>query len=210
MFIVCFLHQTTTIFNASSRLLSCLSSVSYIKPQPARGCDAAPTRCLSSVSYIKPQLSCFRWRCCRCCLSSVSYIKPQQSRISLLCCEGCLSSVSYIKPQPSGRWTAPARVVYRLFPTSNHNNLAYYLRLCRLFIVCFLHQTTTSIGVLCLTSRCLSSVSYIKPQPTIVPPANISVVYRLFPTSNHNGVIELQHLLIVVYRLFPTSNHNKN
>ncbi|HAG32792.1 MAG TPA: hypothetical protein DCL18_05070, partial [Prevotella sp.] len=37
----------------------------------------------------------------------------------------------------------PLRVVYRPFPTSNHNNVANTVGLLELYIVRFLHQTTT-------------------------------------------------------------------
>ena len=55
-----------------------------------------------------------------------------------------------------------------------------------LYIVRFLHQTTTETISLMPSAGCISSVSYIKPQRH--DPANFqdSVVYRPFPTSNHN------------------------
>ena len=37
---------------------SCLSSCSYIKPQPRMSIRLSKIRCLSSCSYIKPQLCC--------------------------------------------------------------------------------------------------------------------------------------------------------
>ena len=58
--------------------------------------------------------------------------------------KGCISSVSYIKPQQVHRAYQRIWVVYRPFPTSNHNqpkNTSYYVQL---YIVRFLHQTTTN------------------------------------------------------------------
>ena len=99
---------------------------------------------------------------------------------------GCLSSCSYIKPQHSVFPKCDGFVVYHLVPTSNHN--VYYgvqrpkwlfiiLFLHQtttskptaspqqvLFIILFLHQTTTAALVLRASISCLSSCSYIKPQ----------------------------------------------
>ena len=56
LFIILFLHQTTTDIRAYMKRLRCLSSCSYIKPQ-REGCeDGRGWCCLSSCSYIKPQL----------------------------------------------------------------------------------------------------------------------------------------------------------
>ena len=122
MYIVRFLHQTTTTPTCTVIATSCISSVSYIKPQLVNhiafawlGCISSvsyikpqlfrvkvlfPTCCISSVSYIKPQLpsSCTPNKCS--CISSVSYIKPQPLMSPPLCKHSCISSVSYIKPQP--------------------------------------------------------------------------------------------------------------
>ena len=77
-----------------------------------------------------------------------------------------------------------------------------------LFIILFLHQTTTLAVPRSAHDSCLSSCSYIKPQQQ--PSAQIErcVVYHLVPTSNHNVVLVLQCQMIVVYHLVPTSNHN--
>ena len=143
-------------------------------------------------------------------------------------------------------------VVYRPFPTSNHNlmpmpypSLALYIvrflhqtttfgdyarRMTELYIVRFLHQTTTDLIRARLAKRlyivrflhqtttknsqkkhvssCISSVSYIKPQRCPQWRMPIKVVYRPFPTSNHNMSIFWSTPLLVVYRPFPTSNHN--
>ena len=99
----------------------------------------------------------------------------------------CLSSCSYIKPQLAIKCTRSAKVVYHLVPTSNHNlnhstiiggEVVYHLvptsnhnylvarwAVTLLFIILFLHQTTTPSGSLRPRRSCLSSCSYIKPQP---------------------------------------------
>ena len=143
-----------------------------------------------------------------CCISFVSYIKPQLHGLSPSRYRGCISFVSYIKPQPTSKWydyltvvyrsfptsnhncLTPCeqfdQVVYRSFPTSNHNTLVLFLlgwqvvyrsfptsnhNTCLtspnctvLYIVRFLHQTTTLPFFFCLYVGCISFVSYIKPQ----------------------------------------------
>ena len=121
LFIILFLHQTTTLLTIVFIKICCLSSCSYIKPQPSLEKYDTNIRCLSSCSYIKPQ------------------------------------------PRVSARFTYV--VVYHLVPTSNHNTRSSNLATSPLFIILFLHQTTTRIVVALLATCCLSSCSYIKPQP---------------------------------------------
>ena len=120
--------------------------------------------CLSSCSYIKPQPIAFLSSSSVSCLSSCSYIKPQPSVSLLLKILGCLSSCSYIKPQPVGVLSGHVHVVYHLVPTSNHNSYGRKRTYFRLFIILFLHQTTTEFDGLGYQAGCLSSCSYIKPQ----------------------------------------------
>ncbi len=142
LYIVLFLHQTTT----------------------ARFDDEAKECCISYYSYIKPQL------------------RPEST---------CLISVVYRTIPTSNHNseygpTTYRPVVYRTIPTSNHNCLQRYWRTRWLYIVLFLHQTTTrskyeacSIALYivlflhqtttfaCAASFCLSCISYysyIKPQ----------------------------------------------
>ena len=77
------------------------------------------------------------------CISYYSYIKPQQFR-----CRGCwrlrcISYYSYIKPQLPSAFTYLGEVVYRTIPTSNHNLRLVLVLVFLLYIVLFLHQTTT-------------------------------------------------------------------
>ena len=156
LFIILFLHQTTTEQNEWNLAQCCLSSCSYIKPQLISGVNEVFLRCLSSCSYIKPQL---------------------YSVFCILCI-----------------------VVYHLVPTSNHNLQNPAQNVERLFIILFLHQTTTKAMVLihelllfiilflhqtttislfffCILC-CLSSCSYIKPQPIAVNLLVISKILR--------------------------------
>ena len=187
---------------------------------------------ISSCSYIKPQLVRFGTTFSERCLSSCSYIKPQLASRGRRPRGGCLSSCSYIKPQPATGFYGVGRVVYHLVPTSNHNSTLLPIFAVALFIILFLHQTTTygsastSLGKLFIIlflhqtttwgalalgeTCCLSSCSYIKPQPCIAYYIERYVVYHLVPTSNHNLSIAILMSTTVVYHLVPTSNHNES
>ena len=59
-------------------------------------------------------------------------------------------------------------VVYRTIPTSNHNSDAQVDAIVKLYIVLFLHQTTTDELDIQQSYRCISYYSYIKPQPIML------------------------------------------
>ena len=125
---------------------------------------------------------------------------------SIYCC--CISYYSYIKPQPCNCFFFILSVVYRTIPTSNHNFRFFLCFNTALYIVLFLHQTTTEHDRERCALRCISYYSYIKPQPNYESARIKSVVYRTIPTSNHNTCILCVCARIVVYRTIPTSNHN--
>ena len=100
LYIVRFLHQTTTFSPIGDAGRRCISSVSYIKPQQDVAPGREPDSCISSVSYIKPQPLAILAAAYPGCISSVSYIKPQLRGANMLGTQCCISSVSYIKPQP--------------------------------------------------------------------------------------------------------------
>ena len=167
-----------------------------------------------------------------CCLSSCSYIKPQLSRSSRVAKYVVYHLVPTsnhnhrLNPNPS------PSVVYHLVPTSNHNVDFDAGDDVGLFIILFLHQTTTPEREGCWLYRCLSSCSYIKPQHRahkrliiqsclsscsyIKPQPGFGnwpgkfVVYHLVPTSNHNVTLQRRIYKLVVYHLVPTSNHNQD
>ena len=99
-------------------------------------------------------------------------------------------------------------VVYHPFPTSNHNGSHQAFVALMLYIILFLHQTTTVSKISKSVNSCISSFSYIKPQLGQLCDMRLRVVYHPFPTSNHNWVCLAVKLGIVVYHPFPTSNHN--
>ena len=76
----------------------------------------------------------------------------------------CISYYSYIKPQLLHCRLAPLVVVYRTIPTSNHNLSCIRPHITALYIVLFLHQTTTVYNCDPYADCCISYYSYIKPQ----------------------------------------------
>ena len=143
--------------------------------------------CISSVSYIKPQRFSVILVIILSCISSVSYIKPQLWLLLSVKVLSCISSVSYIKPQLLWRWLRiRARLYIVRFLHQTTTIIGTKARAGTLYIVRFLHQTTTVSGSVPLMSllyivrflhqttthtrmyhflyRCISSVSYIKPQ----------------------------------------------
>ena len=142
----------------------------------------------------------------------------------------CISYYSYIKPQQRDAWPIFLRVVYRTIPTSNHNPKKIIKKFKLLYIVLFLHQTTTHqirhrgsdtlYIVLFLhqtttmkTSEpspacCISYYSYIKPQ------LKVTTVFVVVSCISYYSYIKPQLPRIlwlsvsVVYRTIPTSNHN--
>ena len=80
--------------------------------------------------------------------------------------------------------------------------------LVKLYIVLFLHQTTTTRDASTIELCCISYYSYIKPQLFPLALSSLLVVYRTIPTSNHNHRACLPRKIFVVYRTIPTSNHN--
>ena len=164
LYLMSFLHQTTTDFGACRAVCCCISCHSYIKPQ-LRGHLLNPAhRCISCHSYIKPQL--LHWPC------------PP-----LTCCISCHS---YIKPQPCPMMYKHRKVVSHVIPTSNHNSLCKHPALVLLYLMSFLHQTTTTGERDCSSNCCISCHSYIKPQPFAGSWWITYVVSHVIPTSNHN------------------------
>ena len=116
--------------------------------------------------------------------------------------------MSYIKPQLSAEPSALLVVVYRTIPTSNHNLwLAIHFTL-MLYIILFLHQTTTVIFISSGLKSCISYYSYIKPQ--LADKAHESAVGCISYYSYIKPQLTRDSALLeaVVYRTIPTSNHN--
>ena len=145
LYIILFLHQTTTPCCRLSLSLSCISSFSYIKPQLYELRFTANVRCISSFSYIKPQPAC-RATGGACVVYHPFPTSNHNPRSDFK----ERASVVY-HPFPTSNHNRHTRcrwrhgVVYHPFPTSNHNAQSLVMRSIMLYIILFLHQTTTII-----------------------------------------------------------------
>ena len=142
------------------------------------------------------------------CISSYSYIKPQLSPTTVWNVSVVYHPIPTSNHNVGGNHHELSLVVYHPIPTSNHNLIPAQASANKLYIILFLHQTTTVIVMPvpmtgCLSSysyikpqladsdikitlRCISSYSYIKPQPSSSTMTVEAVVYHPIPTSNHN------------------------
>ena len=134
--------------------------------------------CLSSCSYIKPQL--LSWWHCPICV--VYHLVPTSNHNMEFSNVGVTEVVYHLVPTSNHNYSSTSdwlsRVVYHLVPTSNHNLSNGIAKISMLFIILFLHQTTTSFYLRQLICSCLSSCSYIKPQPIAVNLLVISKILR--------------------------------
>ena len=81
-------------------------------------------------------------------------------------------------------WISP--VVSYSISTSNHNQKCFYCKSWRLYLIPFLHQTTTCKNFLLIASSCILFHFYIKPQQRIITSLFLGVVSYSISTSNHN------------------------
>ena len=232
MYIVLFLHQTTTCYKGDV-CKTRLYIVLFLHQTTTRKTTPIFTPCcISYYSYIKPQQILISKRITLSCISYYSYIKPQQEIETLTDGTSCISYYSYIKPQPAIgagagllvvyrtiptsnhnvllNWYTKHFVVYRTIPTSNHNVLLLVAGGVVLYIVLFLHQTTTNFPDSLFFQSCISYYSYIKPQRALLHAFAQNVVYRTIPTSNHNSPCWLSCFtgLYIVLFLHQTTTYN--
>ena len=122
----------------------------------------------------------------RCCISYYSYIKPQHKITSYGTWWVVYRTIPTSNHNTFSTYFVAVIVVYRTIPTSNHNQSKIYAHTIELYIVLFLHQTTTVGVIRDILASCISYYSYIKPQLVITRQDSGTVVYRTIPTSNHN------------------------
>ena len=142
----------------------------------------------------------------------------------------CISYYSYIKPQLSWLAHAVFPVVYHTIPTSNHNNRRSESLLSVLYIILFLHQTTTLFQrkeylhplyiILFLHQTttvqpyylhlccCISYYSYIKPQLSYQLMDGFRGCISYYSYIKPQPLCVRARFYLVVYHTIPTSNHN--
>ena len=165
LFIILFLHQTTTLSGQRQTWLCCLSSCSYIKPQLSDFICTFAMCCLSSCSYIKPQRRSESGYTVGVVYHLVPtsnhndedvaqrdvlvvyHLVPTSNHNSSFYVRHTNVVVYHLVPTSNHNYThwfmVCSLVVYHLVPTSNHNRLPKTSNGQRLFIILFLHQTTT-------------------------------------------------------------------
>ena len=121
LYLIPFLHQTTTHSRSLPLLIRCILFHFYIKPQ------------LKDMDLLN------NW----CCILFHFYIKPQLLAVILPIVPCCILFHFYIKPQLYPIPPIRRYVVSYAISTSNHNRLCSQLQLILLYLIPFLHQTTT-------------------------------------------------------------------
>ena len=121
------------------------------------------------------------------CILFHFYIKPQPCLFYPVANVSCILFHFYIKPQPRRHACCNSR---------------------RLYLIPFLHQTTTIRVCLILFSGCILFHFYIKPQPLVFIRIQIIVVSYSISTSNHNSSLCSPDTTSVVSYSISTSNHN--
>ena len=144
--------------------LSCILFHFYIKPQLFLCFYSYRGRCILFHFYIKPQLNGRINTCTFCCILFHFYIKPQQKVWKTFPDLRCILFHFYIKPQRDENFNEFIGVVSYSISTSNHNSKSFPLFLFRLYLIPFLHQTTTGSLFLLLFTSCILFHFYIKPQ----------------------------------------------
>ena len=121
-------------------------------------------RCTLSLFYIKPQRKDGDGFSQKSCTLSLFYIKPQRLATRYMAGRRCTLSLFYIKPQLQYRGIEQLAVVPYHFSTSNHNSAQRDSFFSGLYLITFLHQTTTCTASVHGSESCTLSLFYIKPQ----------------------------------------------
>ena len=154
----------------------------------------------TTVGFVKVEL--------KGCILFHFYIKPQQFTNKAINPGGCILFHFYIKPQLCKHFVCDRPVVSYSISTSNHNSSPSMTAPDSLYLIPFLHQTTTLQFFRVLPHRCILFHFYIKPQPTECYDSNPYVVSYSISTSNHNEPWTCPKASEVVSYSISTSNHN--
>ena len=149
---------------AYSRRYRCILFYFYIKPQLSFLHLCKSVSCILFYFYIKPQLIKRYWVSNGSCILFYFYIKPQRTSRDAEFATGCILFYFYIKPQLQAVNNWHSGVVYYSISTSNHNKSIKGVTIYMLYIILFLHQTTTVSFASIAQSSCILFYFYIKPQ----------------------------------------------
>ena len=143
MYIISFLHQTTTT-TLKPLVKALLYIISFLHQTTTNRRMTLCARRLYIISFLH-QTTTIDYDSSRIksCISFHSYIKPQHVHIELRLC----AVVYHFIPTSNHNYTHTTsdgvEVVYHFIPTSNHNARHNRLQRQKLYIISFLHQTTT-------------------------------------------------------------------
>ncbi len=115
----------------------------YIKPQPNLYLPMLCFSCILFHFYIKPQRRWVVYRQRHGCILFHFYIKPQLTLSLTRGFASCILFHFYIKPQHCKDNIFHQRVVSYSISTSNHNSQPFLSISILLYLIPFLHQTTT-------------------------------------------------------------------
>ena len=160
-----FLHQTTTLWYMSFIFVHCILCSFYIKPQlmspyyfifyivsyvlSTSNHNLMSNGNVSSILYLMFFLhqttthehhQFLNFNCILCSF----YIKPQLERKSKPFKIHCILCSFYIKPQLLHRQEHCKPIVSYVLSTSNHNSMSKAMEFSLLYLMFFLHQTTTN------------------------------------------------------------------
>ena len=186
LYLIEFLHQTTTLMVPNPSKLCCILLNFYIKPQLLRLGIIRRDCCILLNFYIKPQREYSVRSMTDSCILLNFYIKPQlraplrrtpfvvsywistSNHNANDYLDSLKTVVSYwISTSNHNRSSSQAlwqAVVSYWISTSNHNSWCRILSLEELYLIEFLHQTTTSKKFWTLLAGCILLNFYIKPQ----------------------------------------------
>ena len=192
---------------------SCILFHFYIKPQQYVTIRLYIFCCILFHFYIKPQQYVTIRLYIFCCILFHFYIKPQQRLRRSPQVRSCILFHFYIKPQRADGNNDQIAVVSYSISTSNHNNWGFYLICHKLYLIPFLHQTTTRIKISQNDLRCILFHFYIKPQQVAKSTRSSEVVSYSISTSNHN-VCEFiqpkQPLYLIPFLHQTTTRHSQH
>ena len=165
LYLIPFLHQTTTSPRFKAKWLGCILFHFYIKPQHTMSKSLFQFSCILFHFYIKPQLSVSVAFCSNGCILFHFYIKPQPTlvhRKELIVVSYSISTsnhnlskcnlsrvrvVSYSISTSNHNccidFSCHSHVVSYSISTSNHNHFNRLFGENKLYLIPFLHQTTT-------------------------------------------------------------------
>ena len=143
LYLIPFLHQTTTLRCFVRHSVGCILFHFYIKPQRHSVCGNTLVSCILFHFYIKPQRWIMRLAGRKGCILFHFYIKPQLQNAQKPTGQVVSYSISTSNHNCRRRQIAIGGVVSYSISTSNHNSWYSYCLRIMLYLIPFLHQTTT-------------------------------------------------------------------